>query len=501
MARKQQGLYKSNYYGDAQGQRVTPIVNPSTQNYTGGEWQGSFEGASYPGFDYQVDGPAQYSRTNPAYSKKSKKAGLGKKIAIGVFVALVVCILGVGSAAALYMNSVNKALNQGSKSDDEVLAIKDALSSDAATSFDEPFYMLLIGADTRADGSVEGSRSDTNIVVRIDPVQNVVTLVSIPRDTQIQIDGYGTQKFNAAYNYSGAAGTINEAEKLLDVEITHYAEIDFEGLAALVDAVGGVDMTVDQTVDDPNIAGIYIEAGEQHLNGEEALAYARTRQYTDGDFTRTSHQRELIEKVAEKVLDMPVTDLPSVINAATECLTTDFTVDQLISLARQFQGKADTLTFYSAMVPSTTGMENGVSYVYTDTTVLAEFMNLVNTGQDPSTVTVSAEAAASSGSSTDYLNSGSSGYSGSYYSDGSAGYYDSGSSGYYDSGSSGYYDSGSSGYSDSGSGSGYYDSGSAAGSGSSGYDSSGSAGYSADTSGSSGYDAAAASGGAEGSGY
>ncbi|WP_241158082.1 LCP family protein [Adlercreutzia sp. ZJ138] len=380
--------------------------------------------APYPGASYGSVNPAgnmsQYSRMNPAYSKKSSRMGVGKKIAIGVLVAFIVAALGVGSAAALYFNSVNNELTKGDKTDDELLAIQDALSTDKPKSFTEPFYMMLIGSDKREDGSVGGSRSDTNMVVRVDPAKSIVTMVSIPRDTQIQLEGYGTNKFNAAYNYLGAAGAIEEAEKLLDIDISHYAEVDFESLSELVDAVGGVDITVEEPIDDPHIPGVYIEAGEQHLNGEQALAYARSRQFADGDFTRTAHQRELVMAIVNEVLAMPVTDLPRVISAAASCVTTDLSVDDLIDLATQFKDSADELVIYSAMVPSYTGMEDGISYVYTDEAVLDEFMRLVEAGEDPSTV----EAVSTGGSDTS--DSSGTDQSGAYYDDSSAYYTDPG---------------------------------------------------------------------------
>ena len=86
------------------------------------------------------------------------------------------------------------------------MAINDALKPEKDMTFTEPFYMILIGTDEAEDSTEDMHRSDTNIVVRIDPAKNQATMVSIPRDTKIDIDGYGTNKFNAAYAYGGAAG-------------------------------------------------------------------------------------------------------------------------------------------------------------------------------------------------------------------------------------------------------------------------------------------------------
>ena len=335
---------------------------------------------------------SQYSRTNPSYTAaSSKRAGRGKKIALCVVAAVLVAVIGAGTAFALYINSINDQLNRGTKTQEELDAITDALAPKVSSNFTEPFYMMLIGSDRREDGSVEGARSDTNIVVRVDPTQNLVTMVSIPRDTCIEIDGYGQNKFNAAYNFGGAAGTIREASELCNVEISHYAEVNFEELVALVDAVGGVDVEVDERIDDPDAGSIVIEEGTQHLDGEAALTFARSHQYVDGDFTRTANQRKLIGALIDKVVTLPITDLPGVIQSAAQCVTTDLSVSDIVALAEQFKDEGD-ITIYSAMVPSTTGMIDEVSYVFTDKTALAEMMRIVEEGGDPSGITASASA-------------------------------------------------------------------------------------------------------------
>ena len=334
---------------------------------------------------------SQYSRTNPDYQAKNRKRSRGKKIAIVAIVAVLAVFVGVGTAAALWVNGVNDTLTKGQKSATELDEINDALVK--TTNFSEPFYMMLIGSDARADDESMGARSDTNIVVRVDPTTNSVTLISIPRDTMINIDGQGYCKFNAAYAYGGAAGAIKEASELLGVNISHYAEVDFDSLIGLVDAVGGVDVTVDTRINDPDADGsvigqkkIIIEAGEQHMDGETALVFARSRAYVDGDFTRTANQRKLIAALAEKILALPVTQLPGVIQTAAKSITTDMSVTDLYSLATQFQDGGD-LTISSCMVPSITGTYKGASYVFCDEDALATMMQTIEEGGDASSIT------------------------------------------------------------------------------------------------------------------
>ena len=301
---------------------------------------------------------SQYSRNNPQYSRNAnRRMSRGKKVAIGVLAAVLVAVVGCGTAFALYVNSINSELI-GDMTSEEMQAIQDVLAP--KKSFDEPFYMMLVGSDERAGSDEAGARSDTNIVVYVDPTRNQASIVSIPRDTMIDIDNVGISKFNAAYNYGGVSSTIREASQLLGVDISHYAEVNFENMVQLVDAVGGVDVEVteriddtdaDNTTDNPNGKRIIIEEGLQHLDGEQALVFARSRAFVDGDFTRTANQRKLIMALVNKVLDMPVTELPGVIQGAAKCVTTDLSVTDIVALAEQFKGKGD-LTVYSAMAPT-----------------------------------------------------------------------------------------------------------------------------------------------------
>ncbi len=326
---------------------------------------------------------SQYSRNNPQYSRNAnRRMSRGKKVAIGVLAAVLVAVVGCGTALALYVNSINSEL-LGNKTTEELQAIQDVLAP--KKSFDEPFYMILIGSDEREGSDEDGARSDTNIVVYVDPSNNQATLVSIPRDTMIEIDNIGRAKFNAAYNYGGVSSTIREASQLLNIDISHYAEVNFGELIQLVDAVGGVEVEVDERIEDPDAGDIVIEEGLQHLDGDAALVFARSRAYFDGDFTRTSNQRKLIMALVNKVLAMPVTDLPGVVQSAAKCVSTDMSVTDIVDLAQQFKDKGN-LTVYSSMVPTVfmNQLVDGQSYVLNDPTATKEMIKIIEEGGDPS---------------------------------------------------------------------------------------------------------------------
>ncbi|MEG2260768.1 MAG: LCP family protein [Raoultibacter sp.] len=336
------------------------------------------------GFQPPASGAGQYSRNNAQYARRKRGMSRGKKVGVGMLLVLLLAVVGVGSATAWYMSDINSKL-AGNKTAEEQQAIKDVTVP--TKNFSDPFYMMLIGSDRRAGSEEDGQRSDTNILVRVDPTKSMITLVSIPRDTKIDIDGQGTNKFNAAYNYGGAAATIREAKQLCGVDIAYYAEVNFEELVNLVDAVGGVEVNVPELIDDPDAGDIVIQPGPQVLDGQAALVFARSRSYVDGDFTRTSNQRLLIEGMVKKVLSLPVTEIPNVIQKAAKCVTTDLSVNDILSLAMQFKNLGS-LTVYSAMVPSSIlPMGNdGISYVGADKAQLQKMMAIVDAGGDPATL-------------------------------------------------------------------------------------------------------------------
>lgn len=332
-----------------------------------------------------------YSRDNTQnYShKRAKKSSRGKKVAISALAVVLLAFIGVGAWAFMFMNEVNGDLG-GNYTKEEEMDIQEALAK--GNSFNEVFYVLLLGSDSRDADDFSGSRSDTNILTRIDPVNKVVTMVSIPRDTKIELSGYGTQKFNAARSYGGVAGAIREASKLCGVEISHYVEIGFDGVMDLVDSIGGVEVDVPYAIHDSD-AWVDIEPGYQTLSGWDALGFARSRAYADGDFTRTSNQRLLIKALVDKVLALDPASMQQAIRSGAKCVDTDMSLMDILGLAMAFK---DGFTMYSAMVPSTTAYIDDISYVICDQAGLAEMMKIVEAGGDPGTLQTAGSATGSS---------------------------------------------------------------------------------------------------------
>ncbi|MGW0513130.1 LCP family protein [Streptomyces olivaceoviridis] len=225
--------------------------------------------------------------------------------------------------------------------------------------------ILVLGSDSRSGkdnqelggGDSGGARSDTAMVVHIDAGRTKATVVSIPRDTLVTrpscpltsggstAPAYGAM-FNSAYAVGGPVCAVKTVETLTGVRMDHYLEIDFSGFAKLVDALGGVDVTTGQDIDDDK-SHLRLKAGTHHLDGKQALALARTRHgIGDGsDLGRIGLQQTLVKALLEQMAGAGLLSDPArlyqVADAVTTSLTTDTglnSLNELVSLGRSLKG-------------------------------------------------------------------------------------------------------------------------------------------------------------------
>ncbi|WP_370915400.1 MULTISPECIES: LCP family protein [unclassified Corynebacterium] len=169
---------------------------------------------------------------------------------------------------------------------------------------------LLVGSDSRqgltqkeidtlgTGGDIGVGRTDTIMLLHYGRGSKP-TLVSIPRDSYVNVPGYGMNKINAAFTFGGPQLLTETVEQATGLHVDHYAEIGFGGFSGLVDAVGGVEMCVSEAINDP-LANINLPEGCQELTGPEALGYVRSRAFAMGDLDRVAHQREFLSALMEK---------------------------------------------------------------------------------------------------------------------------------------------------------------------------------------------------------
>ncbi|MTD38461.1 LytR family transcriptional regulator [Erwinia sp. CPCC 100877] len=243
---------------------------------------------------------------------------------------------------------------------------------DTAVNIDaqEPFSVLLMGIDTGDLGRTEQGRSDTTMVVTINPKEKKSTMISLDRDILTNIVGYGTQdKLNHAYAFGGAKMSIDTVEELLDIPIDNYVSINMKGLKDLIDAVGGIE------VDNPfefTLDGVTVPKGKITLNSETGLAYARMREDDpEGDIGRQRRQREVVEKIVKKIISIDgVSKYRKILDAVKANVKTDLTWDDMVDIQKKYMPAFNNI---DSLQLEGEGQEiNGIYYQILDPTKLYE---------------------------------------------------------------------------------------------------------------------------------
>lgn len=219
--------------------------------------------------------------------------------------------------------------------------------------------ILLLGIDAR--GGDAHSRTDTIIVLSVDLKTREAAMLSIPRDSRVEIPGYGVDKINHAHAFGGVALTIETVEKLLGVPINYFARINFQGFQAMVDALGGVTLEVE-----PEVAQYIpgLDAGWQRLNGEQALDYVRQRNIpgTNGDFGRIQRQQKFLLAVGRNVGSVNnITRIPSFLSALGDNLRTNIPMAEMTRLANALL-RVDLEEVRQGYLPGQSRMINGIYY-------------------------------------------------------------------------------------------------------------------------------------------
>ncbi|MGG4265249.1 LytR family transcriptional regulator [Peribacillus simplex] len=262
------------------------------------------------------------------HEKTKKKKRTWLKVT-GIIVLLF--ILAGGAFAYSVWNDLNKTVDSMHTPIDRDT---DKRTKDLALSNQDPFSLLLLGVDER-DG--DKGRSDTMIVLTVNPQKKSVRMLSIPRDTRTEIVGHDTQdKINHAFAFGGAKMSMDTVENFLDIPIDYYMKINMEGFKDIVDAVGGV--TVQNDLDFTS-DGIHFTKGSHTLNGKEALAYSRMRHDDpNGDFGRQSRQRSIIEAVIREGASVSsLTKYNDIFNALSNNIQTNLTFDDMMDIQKNYR--------------------------------------------------------------------------------------------------------------------------------------------------------------------
>lgn len=326
---------------------------------------------------------------------------------------LILAVLAGAVAGGSYLWFRGQVAESNKRVDPEVKTVLTAKPSSTLVSVTVPvpespsaMDVLVLGSDHRADEEEAYGRSDTIMLVHIDPDNDYLSVMSIPRDLRVSIPDHGKNKINAAYAFGGPALTIRTVEQLTGVDIDHYIEVDFQAFQDITNALGGVYVDVDRRYynDDPTWELIKLAPGYQLLNGSDALDYVRFRHDLNADFGRMSRQQRFLAALREQAMgwDLPF-KLPKVISALFKNIATDLGANDIVKLAYWGIG-LDGSRIRQVSIVSGTDTIDGISYVVATDTVIANAVEAFLTVPTPgsssaATPTTSGTAGGSSGSS------------------------------------------------------------------------------------------------------
>lgn len=266
--------------------------------------------------------------------------------------------------------------------------------------------IALFGIDSRSGGNADTGLSDAIIILSINHETNKVKLISIMRDSYVQINGRG-DKLTHAYGYGGAALAIKTLNENFNLDITDYVTVNFDQMAHVVDAVGGITLDVSEAerlsmnhnIDEiRGSAGKFLyQSGKNiHLNGDQAVGYARIRN-VDSDQARTGRQREVLMAVFEKVTTMSVLKYPSLAKSMIPMVTTSFSYSDVLEFLPIITSGEVVLD--DAMIPcdydnARDAMINGIYYMQYDLDKATDHIHKfiyedIHPNTDPATLTES----------------------------------------------------------------------------------------------------------------
>lgn len=263
-------------------------------------------------------------------NRKKSRLKKWQKIALSI---LAIILLFVGGVVGYTLYTLNKALTTMHEPINREFSEK----REGAVQFSkkEPFSILLIGID-KENGSIEKGRSDSLIVLTVNPHTNSMKMVSIPRDTRTEIIGRGTMdKINHAHAFGGVEMSIPTVENFLDIPIDYYVKINMEGFKDIVDSVGGVEVNNSFAFKQ---GGHTFNEGKISMNGNEALSFVRMRkQDPRGDFGRTDRQKQVVQGVINKGASLSgITKLDNMLGAIGENVKTDLESKEMMDIQKNY---------------------------------------------------------------------------------------------------------------------------------------------------------------------
>lgn len=273
--------------------------------------------------------------------EKEKKKRKGLKVFGIVVLVLVVILVAIIGAMFIFVNS-KLGMMQQVELDEADLGI----SEQAQESLSKYRNIALFAVDSRDNNLDKGNRSDGIIIASINNETKEVKLISVYRDTYVQIEGHGLDKITHAYSYGSAPLAVKTLNTNLDLNITEFATVNFDSVAEAVDALGGVTINI-ESQEELKYLNSYIDetarvtgksnakvtsTGKQNLNGVQAVSYARVRYTSGGDYKRTERMRTVLEAMLNKLKTKNISEINSFVDAILPQIYTNITAGDIFGL-------------------------------------------------------------------------------------------------------------------------------------------------------------------------
>lgn len=253
-----------------------------------------------------------------------------------IILAIIIIIAGLG---IWFLNNKLSKVNYEGIPDEEIIV-------NEGIELEQKGYrnIAIFGVDSRID-TYDDTRSDCIIIAAINQEKNDVKLISVYRDTYLDIDGYGLDKVTHAFAYGGPQLSINTLNKNLDLDIKEYVAVNFGAVVDIINEVGGVSINIDKeelkyinsyidSIDkqEGSVTNHITATGKQNLNGVQALAYSRIRYTSGGDYKRTERMRDVLAATFEKTKSLSVIEQNNILNRLLPEISTNIKPNEIKSL-------------------------------------------------------------------------------------------------------------------------------------------------------------------------
>jgi polyisoprenyl-teichoic acid--peptidoglycan teichoic acid transferase len=296
-----------------------------------------------------------------------------KKIILSVLAACILALVAYGSYFAYsiyhFSKNISTAANQAAPQEQvtELTKVPDK---------QENINILVVGVDagdfknnTYRSGA---GRTDTIMIFSINQQSNKVSLISIPRDTYVDIPGRGKDKINHAYAFGGMDLSIKTISQFLGIPINHYTKINYEAFTKIVDGLGGVTVDVTEDVRSYTDNRIKVAKGRQKLDGNNAFEYIQTR---EGDISRVQRQQKFVKALADQAISVSsIAKLPGILDNISSSVQTDMSPKEMLELAMNMRSMSPG-NMKNEIIPGQAGMLKGVSYWFPDEVASKEIVN------------------------------------------------------------------------------------------------------------------------------